>query len=334
MKNKGPNLEYREYCLSDDFPILMLSPHSAGTPYSYSYPHYHFHNCLEIGICYEGEHILSFENVDYELSAGNFFIISPYSMHFLNPKKSADSDLCKYIYIKPEELLNDFYPPGLPDELKWYKNSGVPFIFSAALEPDMYTVLNLIVSELSAVSADGSNSRCSRYNRYEYAVKGLVLSLMTKLTRKLSVSSNSSQSHSRYQGMSQVLPALRCINDSCDKPLNVSYLASVCNMSTSGFRTLFTELISETPRHYLNRIRLQKACELLYNTEKTILDISIESGFQSLSNFYRAFDDYFGMAPKEWRNMKRTIQKKNVHHSQFLPGSKEDTYDKQNSTTK
>jgi len=306
MKDSGLNLEYREYCLSDDFPILMLTPQSARSTASYTSPHYHFHNCLEIGICYEGAHTLSFENMDYELSAGDFFIISPYSMHFLYPKQADAGNSCKYIYIKPEELLGDFYPLGLPDEIKWYKNSGVPFIFSSGNEPDMYNVLNLIIRELSL-----------QLNRYEYTVKGLVLSLMTKLTRKLSM--NCDLSISRYQGMSQVLPALKCVNESYDKPITVSHLASICNMSNSGFRTLFTELMSETPRHYLNRIRLQKACELLYSTEKTILDISIESGFQSLSNFYRAFNDYYGIAPKEWRDTRRTIQKKNVRHSQFLP---------------
>jgi len=306
MKDSGLNLEYREYRLSDDFPIAVLTPDSARSTSSYTSIHYHFHNCLEIGICYEGEHILSFENIDYELSAGSFFILSPYSMHFLKHKNPDTGNSCKYIYIKPDELLSDFYPLGLPDETGWYKNSEVPFIFSSKSAPDIYNYLNLIIQELD-----------SRHNHYQFAVKGLVLSLITKLTRKLAIVSKTSPS--RYQRMSQVLPALKFIHDYYDKPITVSYLASICSMSISGFRTLFSELMSETPRHYLNRVRLQKACELLYSTEKTILDISIESGFQSLSNFYRAFHDCYNISPKEWRDKKRTIQKKNVRHSHFLP---------------
>lgn len=306
MKDSGLNLEYREYRLSDDFPILMLTPQNARRTAAYTSGHYHFHNCLEIGICYEGTHILSFENIEYTLSAGSFFILSPYSMHFLNHESPDAGNSCKYIYIKPDEILRDFYPLGLPEEMKWYQNSEVPFLFSREENTIMYNYLNLIVNELS-----------NKESNYEFTIRGLVLSLMTELTRTLSTCSVPASS--RYQNMPQVLPALKYIHDCHEKSISVPYLATLCNMSVSGFRTLFTELMSETPRQYLNRVRLQKACELLYSTEKTILDISIESGFQSLSNFYRAFNDYYDMAPKEWRDKKRTIQKKNIRHSPFSP---------------
>ncbi len=306
MNNHDFNLEYREYKLSDDYPVLVLTPQDTQNTIVATSLHYHFHNCMEIGICYEGEHTLSFENAEYTLSAGSFFILSPYSVHFLSHKEVTDGNNCKYIYIKPEELLRDFYPLSLPEDIKWYKNSEVPFIFSAKDDSVIYNYLNLIADEWSA-----------KRDNYEFAIKGLVLSLMTELTRKISASSMPSSS--RSQNMPRLLPALRHMHTYPEKPISIPFLASICNMSASGFRTLFTELMNEAPRHYINRLRLQKACELLYSTEQTILDISIEAGFQSLSNFYRAFNEYYNISPKEWRNKKRAIQKKNIRHSQFLP---------------
>ncbi len=309
MNNPDLNLEYREYILPEEFPLLVLTPQTTKQTFSYTSPHYHFHNCLEIGICYEGEHLLSFESDTYTLSAGSFFILSPYSMHFLNHKNSTygnSSPNNKYIYIKPDVLLKCFYPIGLPEDMTWYKNSEAPFIFSAKDDFVIYNYLNLIADEWDA-----------QKDNYEFAIKGLVLSLMTELTRKISASSTSSSLRSR--NMPRILPALRHMHTYPEKTISISYLASICNMSTSGFRMLFTELMNEAPRHYLNRLRLQKACELLYSTEQTILDISIEAGFQSLSNFYRAFNEYYNISPKEWRNKKRAIQKKNIRHSPFSP---------------
>ena len=89
-------------------------------------------------------------------------------------------------------------------------------------------------------------------------------------------------------------------------------------MSSHNFRNLFYNSMQQTPIKYLNKIRLQKACELLCSTEDTILDIAISVGFQSASNFYRHFRKFNNLSPIQWRNNRRAIQKKNYHYSPFL----------------
>ncbi|MBQ9765649.1 MAG: helix-turn-helix transcriptional regulator [Lachnospiraceae bacterium] len=311
MKNSTLKLEYREYKLSEEFPFLLLTPQSVHTSYQDSAQQqqqqqqlYHFHNCLEIGICHKGEHTLSFENTTYTLNNDNFFILSPYSMHFFTHKEASQGEDCKYLYIKPDELLYDFFPYGLPNEMQWYKTSEVPFIFSASEHSDLFYYLNLMIEESIA-----------KKDNYKLIIKGLFLTFMTILTRQIGVTDN--HSPSRYKNMSSLIPALRHIHSAPEKATNSKALSELCNMTSAGFNSLFSELIGETPHQYITRLRLQKACELLYSTELSIINISIEVGFQSLSGFYKAFKTQYDISPKEWRNKKRSIQKKNLHHSSF-----------------
>ena len=48
-------------------------------------------------------------------------------------------------------------------------------------------------------------------------------------------------------------------------------------------------------------MRLALACDLLASTELKILDVALESGFQSLSLFNLMFARRFGMSPGKWR---------------------------------
>lgn len=309
------SLEYREYILPDEFPVLVLAPKNVipHNTFDDTFTKYHFHNCIEIGICYGGEHSLRFEDSVYQITTGMFFVLSPYTMHFMNrDNNSTADDDCEYLYIKPEELLQSFYPFEIPSELLWYKNSAVPFIFSKETHPVIYDILRQIISEFR-----------EQHTNYKIAIRGLLLSLMSKLTNAIVDTSSFSplaDSYSvKYQNMSKIFPALKHIHQNFAGQLKIAELAELCHMSSSGFCTLFSALMHCSPNRYVNKLRLENACRLLHSTELPILDISIESGFSSLSNFYRMFKEHYGIPPLKWRNKKRTIRKKNYLYSPFAP---------------
>lgn len=330
MNNSTANysLEYREYILPDEFPVLVLSPKNvqSSNPTDDNQTKYHFHNCIEIGICHSGEHNLLFENSVYKVSPGMFFVLSPYTMHYMNRDNIIADNDCEYLYIKPEELLQGFYPFEIPAEMLWYKNSSVPFIFSKNTHTIIYELLMQILNEFK-----------EQQPGYKLVIKGLHLSLMAELTRILSQNSLlspaasdtdthtaakglSKATHSaKYQNMSKILPALRYIHQNFTSQPKTAELAQLCHMSTSGFCTLFSDLMNASPNRYISKLRLKNACELLHSTELPVLDISIESGFSSLSNFYRMFKEIYGMSPLKWRNQKRAIRKKNYSYAPFSP---------------
>lgn len=80
-------------------------------------------------------------------------------------------------------------------------------------------------------------------------------------------------------------------------------IADHVDMSAFYLERVFKQETSETPRTYLEKIRVDKAAYLLKSTDRTNLDICYEVGFQSPSNFYKVFRRLKNCSPTEYRNL-------------------------------
>ncbi|MED1204100.1 bifunctional transcriptional activator/DNA repair enzyme AdaA [Heyndrickxia acidicola] len=72
-------------------------------------------------------------------------------------------------------------------------------------------------------------------------------------------------------------------------------------VSSFYLERLFKQLTSETPRTYLEKVRIDKASHLLKTTDLPVIDICFESGFRSLSNFYKVFRGVNECSPSHYR---------------------------------
>ncbi|WP_432748185.1 bifunctional transcriptional activator/DNA repair enzyme AdaA [Pectinatus frisingensis] len=64
---------------------------------------------------------------------------------------------------------------------------------------------------------------------------------------------------------------------------------------------LFQNQYGKTPVEYLNELRITSAKKLLVDTQDTILQIALQSGFESLSVFYMQFRRLMGISPNLYR---------------------------------
>jgi methylphosphotriester-DNA--protein-cysteine methyltransferase len=78
-------------------------------------------------------------------------------------------------------------------------------------------------------------------------------------------------------------------------------IADHVGVSSYYLDRLFKQETSETPRAYLEKIRVDKVAHLLKNTDRTNLEICCEVGFQSPSNFYKVFRRLKNCSPSEYR---------------------------------
>jgi AraC-like DNA-binding protein len=85
------------------------------------------------------------------------------------------------------------------------------------------------------------------------------------------------------------------------EPLSVADAAAWVNMTESRFSRYFNKATDSTFSSFVNRVRIQKACELLMHSESQISSICYAVGFNNIANFNRRFREIKGMAPKQFR---------------------------------
>jgi len=85
-----------------------------------------------------------------------------------------------------------------------------------------------------------------------------------------------------------------------DPNLCVSVIASYFNLSDSYFSQFFKEQVGETFGVYLEKLRIQRACELLENNE-LMADVAQKVGYNSVHSFRRAFKKVMGVVPSEYK---------------------------------
>lgn len=85
--------------------------------------------------------------------------------------------------------------------------------------------------------------------------------------------------------------------------LTLQDIANSVGISQFHLERLFKQETFETPRSYLEKIRVDKAAHLLKSTDLTNLEICYEVGFQSPSNFYKVFRRLTNSSPSEYRSL-------------------------------
>ena len=86
-----------------------------------------------------------------------------------------------------------------------------------------------------------------------------------------------------------------------EPPLSTSQLALGINVTRRQLERLFRLHLNDTPRNFYLGLRLEKARQLLRQTDLSVLDISIACGFESPSYFTRSYRARFSCAPRQDR---------------------------------
>lgn len=86
------------------------------------------------------------------------------------------------------------------------------------------------------------------------------------------------------------------------QPMSIEELSNAAGFSKYHFSRIFQSMLHESLAHYVNRIRMENALFLLvHRADKNITDIAYELGFTDSAVFSRAFKNYYGISPREYR---------------------------------
>ena len=99
----------------------------------------------------------------------------------------------------------------------------------------------------------------------------------------------------------QLLQVLDYIHEHLDHSIKLSDLAQLLNMSQFHFSHLFKQSMGTPPYQYLIQQRVERAKQLLKQTDQSITEIAFQCGFNSHSHLTKQFRQVTGTTPRAYR---------------------------------
>lgn len=97
------------------------------------------------------------------------------------------------------------------------------------------------------------------------------------------------------------------VREGLGEEIRQAEIAQRLGMSSSAFSRFFKLATGETFVGFVNILRVNAACRLLGGTDRAVIDIAMECGYQNISNFNRQFRALKGMNPSEYRQHLRRL---------------------------
>lgn len=253
----------------------------------------HQHDFCELVIVTQGQAMHHLEGHDFAVAAGDVFLLQGQHRHFFYARKNLD-------------LINVMYDPGkiaLPEgELRKLPGYCALFMLEPSFRQKHKFASRLHLQRIGL----GHVERLAEEMRQEYShkpagwevlMRAKLLELMVYLSRTY-LNTESLEAHALLR-VGNVIGALE--ND-YSKNWHLDELVEVAHMSRSNLMQIFRKATGQSPIEYLLRLRLQKATELLRNSDLSITEVAFRVGFNDGNYFTRQFSQVYQQSPRTYRN--------------------------------
>ena len=105
-----------------------------------------------------------------------------------------------------------------------------------------------------------------------------------------------------------IMEAELYINEHIDENLSISGLAKRYNFSEKHFRYLFNRILGLPPKQYIERVKCERAFELLKNTALSVAEIAEKLNFSSPQHLANNLKKIFNLKPSDCRKVKKIVQ--------------------------
>lgn len=236
----------------------------------------HRHEFYEMELILEGSGTYHIDHIDYPITAGRLFLMSPVSFH--RPHFTSNTRLinCMFTFDGCEsDFLISLFNKKTHIHLQ--------------LTPSDMPVFSTLSEELIKNTENGISGN----RKYSWFLLNSILGKISSLCAPISTDS-----------VSQPLQyTLLFIQNHFAENITLEDAAKAANYSVNYFNDKFKAYTGLTFRQYLIRLRLSFAENLLRYTDLTITDIAEQCGFRDFSNFMTAFKKHHGITPGAFRNL-------------------------------
>ncbi len=237
-------------------------------------PHWHEH--VELLYFFDGTANFTCNDKTSFVEAGDLVLVNPSEVHTYDSQSSA-SFCCIILY--PLFFADIDYDSNI---------SLCNFIFKdEAVKKCIDEIMNEHMS--NTVGSDMVIKGCT-YRLMSYLVRNYT---SHKITEKEALLNRSKRD--------KLTSLIYYISNNYYKKITSEDMASVCYMNKSHFCRFFKKSLGKSPIEFLNDYRIEKACELLAETNMTITEIAFSVGFEDINYFSRVFKRKKAVSPTEYK---------------------------------
>lgn len=243
----------------------------------------HYHDETEILYVNRGALIVSINGSDITVKSGSVMLLSPRIPHSTRfPEGGGGYTMLQF---RLENYLGDNINVGKYFS-RFIQSASVPYtVFES---PELCSVIDKVFLEYE-----------EKKTEYILVIKGLIYNVVALLIRE-GILPKSNITYS--EPILKVLPSISYIEEHYNEKITLEEIASVQRLAPSYFCRLFKKASGTGFVDYLNFVRICKSERMLSHSDKSILEISYELGFSSVSYFNRLFKKYKNCTPSEYRS--------------------------------
>lgn len=273
--------------LDGDFPVRIFRTRGS-LDHSRSL---HRHDCLEIDLVVSGSGFNIIGTGSYDLHAGDVYVINHLEPHYAF--SYGELELLVIEFEASAVWMNnhadyDYLRPFFDRTERYSNRMGIE-------EPGVNGIATLMAEMETEfrISAPGS----------KLVIKALLLKILALINRSmLGKGQLGNERLEHKKEYDRIRPSLDFINGNYTNELRLEEIAERSYMTPTYFSNYFKGMMKITLQDYIMKLRINHACRLLKQSDLSVTEVGMESGFTCISHFNRSFKKYMGLSPGAYRN--------------------------------
>ncbi|NGP46432.1 AraC family transcriptional regulator [Bacillaceae bacterium SIJ1] len=237
----------------------------------------HHHSSHQLLYNLEGEGVCTLDYEEYPITPDSFIIIPPFTEHSISSKSKTtilvlEFDVRDYSEDVQQRLIAKVFQKGVVQQVSMFEGS------------ELRQLLRKMLYEQSNAN-----------DLWEIALKVYMTELLFIIARSQQEVKYADTNTLRVERIKQYIETHYFDIKSAED------IASKLGVSKRYIQSIYKEHYGCTPMQYLTDVRLGVVKKLLLETDKDIVSICFEVGFESLATYYRLFKKQTGVPPKMYR---------------------------------
>ncbi len=256
-----------------------------------SFANTHIHDDIEILAGNTGTIEVRVDGEVIELSHGDVIVINRRIPHYTAHKVPGTTTMM--IQFRIEKLRHEEFENI---------NKYLSLILAGTDKPYVYLKFgDAETAEVFSLIEHICRENAEHKKNYEIFIKGYMELLLGHFYRN-GILDSTEENYNR-DAVRRIWPVIEYIDQNYRYKITLEQLSSTLNVNREYFCRIFKDAVGITPIEYINYVRITKAENLLTTTNLSVLEISMDVGFSSVSYFNRVFKNLKRVAPSAYRDI-------------------------------